>query len=80
MADTHIPGITAQHAVITPNCRRVQGGDGPAFEVAVNRLFEEYKTILELRSDRDQVDFHLVLTVEKKRSRNANPAREGVRT
>ena len=66
MVETRVPGIKARHATITPNCRRVQGGDGPAFAEAVNLLFEEYKAILKLRSDRDQVDFHLVLTVEKK--------------
>ena len=66
MHDTRVPGIKAKHATITPNCRRVQGGDSQAFEVAVNLLFKEYTAILAARSDRDQVDFHLVLTVEKK--------------
>ena len=38
----NIPGIKARHAIITPHCRIVQGGNIEAFEVAVGRLKEEY--------------------------------------
>lgn len=58
-----IPGITAKHAIITPACRANRGDDG-AFEEAVKRLREEYKTILNLPGN-EAVTFHAVLLVQR---------------
>lgn len=63
-----IPGITARHAIITPNCRTVPRPhlhEDPAlaaFEEAVARLREEYVAICRARSDGFQA--HVVLTIE----------------
>lgn len=75
---TDIPGLKAVHAVITPNCRVVQGGEDEAFTVATERLREEYLTILRMREDRVHLNFHLVLTVEKKvgRSKVSEPSHD----
>ena len=43
---TDIPGLKAMHAVITPNCRVVQGGEDEAFTVATERLREALDTAL----------------------------------
>lgn len=68
-----IPGITAVHAVVTPSCRVFPGesrGDAyvgmppeeAAFEAAVARLREEYRTICRVR--RDGFTAHVVLSIE----------------
>lgn len=66
MSDTRLPGIKAKHTIITPNCRRVQGGAKRAFTIATDILRKEYEEILRMREDRTDLNFHLVLTVEKK--------------
>lgn len=59
-----LPGIKAKHAIITPNCRKVQGGDKEAFNEAARRLLDEYLAIIYLRGDKKRANYHLVLTVE----------------
>lgn len=63
-----IPGIVAVHAIVTPNCRRVdRGTDDPAlaaFEEAVNRLRQEYMATLRYRGAADEWNAHLVFTVD----------------
>jgi hypothetical protein len=56
-----VPGITAKHAIVTPECRENRGKDG-AFEEAARRLREEYDIILASPENSD-VEFHVVLTV-----------------
>ncbi len=60
-----LPGIKAMHTIITPNCRKVRGGNAEAFDEAISRLRKEYMQIIHLREDRGNIHFHLVLTVEK---------------
>ena len=63
-----IPGLTAKHAIITPNCRTVvrpEYDPDPrvaAFEEAVNRLREEYRAICDARDD--AWTGHVVLRIE----------------
>ena len=57
--------ILAIHAIITPNCRRVQGGDLAAFEEAVRRLREQYEFMLSRRGE-DGSEYHLKLSVVTK--------------
>ena len=63
-----IPGITARHAIITPNCRTVPrphlntDPQMAAFDEAVNRLREEYQVICSVRGDK--WNGHLVLSIE----------------
>ncbi len=59
-------GIRAIHAVITPNCRIVQGGNDEAFDEAVRRIKVEYDACLAGRGD-DGSDYHLLLIVETPR-------------
>jgi hypothetical protein len=58
------PGIKAKHAVITPNCRVVQGGPCEAFDEAAQRLKAEYEVLLAINSNK-AANFHLILTVER---------------
>ncbi|HSR50924.1 MAG TPA: hypothetical protein VLV83_08845 [Acidobacteriota bacterium] len=58
-----VPGIKAQHAVITPTCRAGRG-DAGAFEEAVRRLRQEYEACCKPECNA-QANFHLVLTVER---------------
>ena len=76
-----IPGITAIHAVITPDCRTVPRPEldaDPAiaaFEEAVARLREEYRAICGLRSD--AFTAHVVLANENpERARHLDAGRE----
>jgi hypothetical protein len=57
-------GLVALHAVITPGCRVSQGGPNHAFDEAARRLREEYLTILQARTDADEINLHLVLVME----------------
>lgn len=65
---THVPGITAKHAIITPNCRTVPrphlDADPAmaAFDEAAARLRDEYRVICDMRKDRFSA--HVVLTIE----------------
>lgn len=65
-----IPGITAKHAIITPNCRTVArphlDADPrmAAFEEAIGRLREEYRAICDGHGDGDY-RMHVVLTLER---------------
>ncbi len=58
-----VPGIKAHHAIITDNCRRVQGGDSAAFDEAVRRTKVEYDRAVTGRAAQKGVEYHLVLTV-----------------
>lgn len=60
----NVPGITAYHAIITPNCRVVQGGDEGAFDEAVRRMRLEYLATVAGRGLIDDAHYHLILTVE----------------
>ncbi len=64
MSQTKIPGMCALHAVITPNCRIVQGGPTEAFDEAVRRLREQYDSVVAGRGSDGPWDGHLVFTVE----------------
>ncbi len=64
MAATKVPGIQTEHCNITPNCRRVQGGDEAAFDVAVERLRKSYLEYVSSPANAD-ADWHLVLTVHR---------------
>ena len=62
-----VPGITAKHAIITPNCRTVDRGTPnkpmAAFDEAVRRLREEYRQVCHHRTN-ESWNAHLVLKVE----------------
>jgi len=62
--ETKVPGIKAAHAVITENCRVVQGGDVEAFDEASRRLRGEYEQLLDAWPQGKGASFHLVLTVD----------------
>ena len=62
----NIPGIKARHAIVTPNCRIVQGGNIEAFEVAVGMLKKEYEACMALECN-ELADFHLVLTIDREK-------------
>lgn len=64
--ETKVPGIAAKHCVITPTCR-ANRGDGGAFDEAVARCRAEYDAIVAGRSDIDECELHLVLTVRTPR-------------
>lgn len=63
-----IPGLTAKHSIITPNCRTVPRPERDpdpamaAFEEAVSRLREEYRAICGMRDD--PWTGHVVLRIE----------------
>ena len=57
-----IPGITARHAIITPECREAHGVEG-AFDEAVRRLRAEYLACQ--CAENRSVSFHVALTVER---------------
>jgi len=61
------PGIKAKHAIITPNCRRVQGGEAEAFRIAAARLQSEYGRLLAFSAN-SSANFHLILTVEREQA------------
>lgn len=61
-----VPGMQAMHVVITPTCRKNRTEDG-AFDEAVRRLAEQYREICEKRSDIDECDFHMLLSLETPR-------------
>ena len=62
----NIPGIKARHAIVTPNCRIVQGGNIEAFEVAVGVLKKEYEACMALECN-ELANFHLVLTIDREK-------------
>ena len=60
-----IDGVTAKHAIITPNCRVVQGGEQEAFDVAEALMRATYMDILaRYATPEKQPTFHVVLTVD----------------
>ncbi len=63
MIETKIPGIQAQHAVITPLCRLNRTAEG-AFEEALRRLKESYDFMLNAEPN-VLASYHLVITVER---------------
>ena len=63
MAKTTIPGIKAQHAIISDVCIETHGSDG-AFAIAVDRLKKEYDRAV--KGWRGQgAKLHLVLVVQR---------------
>lgn len=60
--NTQVPGIKAQHAIITKVCRANRTTDG-AFDEAVARLRREYVACQ--NEANQEANFHLVLTVER---------------
>lgn len=65
-----VPGSTAHHSIITPECRTNRGDVG-AFDEAVDRARREYDGIVEgWRKWNVQPTLHLLLTLER-------PARSG---
>lgn len=73
MSKTDVPGMCAQHAIITQDCRKGRGDDG-AFEEAVRRLRREYEHAVKGWGDYP-VNFHVVLTVERLPASGAAPER-----
>ena len=60
-----IPGIQAQHAIISGNCMRTHGELG-AFDEAAKILRKEYKAIIDgWGKQAKDLTFHLVLTMER---------------
>lgn len=60
-----LPGVTAQHSFITPECRVGRGDEG-AFEEAMLRARSEYLRVVEgWRTWSRQPLIHLILTVER---------------
>jgi hypothetical protein len=57
-----IPGITAKHAIITPECRISRGAEG-AFDEAVRRLKAEY--LAHHAGAWGAANCHLAFTVER---------------
>lgn len=64
MSGTRIPGIKAQHAMITDQCR-VNRGDIGAIDEALARLRVAAINCLPGWPTDQGVNFHLVLTVER---------------
>lgn len=60
---SQVPGITAKHAIITPECRAGRTDLG-AFDEALDRLRTEYLKVLDLRGEEGPANYHLVLSVE----------------
>lgn len=56
--------VKAAHAVITENCRRVQGGDMEAYDEAARRLRIEYEKLAEFWTEGKGAQIHLELSVE----------------
>ena len=75
MHETTVPGINAQHAVITDECRKLHGDIG-AFHRAVFELLKEYDATTRGRDDEKGVNYHLTLTVEDTK-RSGVPCRGG---
>ncbi len=72
---TDIPGIKAKHAIITDECRENKG-DMLAIEEALDRIREEYFSIVNHRDDNDAcdlVDYHVVLVVDDHRLHRIPP-------
>lgn len=59
-----VPGITAVHAIVTPECRKNRTPLGALAE-AIARLQAEYVACLE-NPQNAEVSYHFVLTVEHK--------------
>lgn len=59
-----LPGMIAEHAIISDTCRENRGDMG-AFDEAVRRLREEYARCIEGWRGTPGVTFHLALTVER---------------
>ena len=72
MSHNDIPGIRAIHAIITPDCRVVQGGPMEAFEEAVRRMRREYELVVAGRKSDGPWNAHMVFTVEPIRGREAD--------
>lgn len=60
---TTVPGIKAQHAVISDDCRLNRGNRG-AVDEAIARVRVEYESLLEHWPIGKEAKFHLVLTVD----------------
>lgn len=64
----NVPGMAAEHLVITNNCRRLHGDTG-AFDEAVRRARKHYDTICKGRGLEKGLEIHLVLVVQLPRHR-----------
>ena len=62
----NVPGIKAKHAIIKPTCR-ILHGDVNAFDIAVQRMREEYLILLNCSPQNKDASYHLVLTVEREK-------------
>lgn len=58
-----VPGIVAQHAIITPNCRKVHGTE-KALDVALARVRDEYLACAALDCN-DEANYRVVLSIER---------------
>lgn len=65
---TEVPGIKAQHAIITDECRAGRGEEG-AIDEALARIRAEYLLCVPPWRGTRGVNFHVVLTVDSLRSR-----------
>ena len=65
MSESKVPGLKAEHKIITPNCRKK--GDFVAFDEAVAALRYAYRTYLPLGNN-SNANIHLVLTIEHPKS------------
>jgi len=69
MADTNVPGLKAQHAVVTPACIDSKGISGACGE-ALERLRIEFLSCSQYVANR-HAHFHFVLTVDRPNAPNA---------
>lgn len=67
-----VPGIVAQHVIITGHCRENRGDDG-AFDEAVERLRVVYDRVASGWATGSGLKMHLVLTVERPDSEEPAP-------
>ncbi|KKK82963.1 hypothetical protein LCGC14_2798170, partial [marine sediment metagenome] len=71
MSTTKIDGVSALHCVITDACHKHHGSPGLALDVAVRRLRDEFDRCVEGWGETEGVDYHLVLTVDSPRHKQA---------
>lgn len=62
MSETKIPGLKAEHAIITPACR--ERGDAVVVADAMERIASELLAVMDAEANAG-ANFHLVLTVER---------------
>jgi len=77
VSTTTIDGASAIHCVITDACHEHHGGKGSSFQEAVDRVRRQYFQCLEGWGETEGVDYHLVLTVDSPRYKQAREDAEG---